>query len=124
MKDRYMKQEPLEMVISIWFGQNIPQGELGYKINTAYWTVLSSSRSSVQEQDRRDETGYGPLTEFVHGASKSGCVEDIACYCSSNLLKCYKYVFVHSPGDCQINRFTNPEIPVITCHITRIHDNT
>jgi hypothetical protein len=42
------------------------------------------------------------LTEFVQGASKSGCVEDFVCYCSSNLLKCYK-LSVELPGDCQIN---------------------
>jgi hypothetical protein len=48
----------LETVISIRFYRNLPQGEIDYKIR--YWKVLPSSRSTVREQDRREEIGYSP----------------------------------------------------------------
>jgi hypothetical protein len=44
----------------------------------------------IQSENKRLATDL--LTEFVQGASKSGSVEDFVCYCSSNLLKCYKYL--------------------------------
>jgi hypothetical protein len=36
--------------------------------------------------------GTDLLTEFMQRASKSQCVDDFVCYCSSDLSKCYKYL--------------------------------
>jgi hypothetical protein len=30
---------------------------------------------------------------------------------------------IDPPGDCPVNRFINPDNPLITCHVTRMHDN-
>jgi hypothetical protein len=48
----------------------------------------------AQLENKTEERGLGTdlLTEFVQGACKGGIVENFVCYCSSNLLKCYKYM--------------------------------
>jgi hypothetical protein len=74
-----------------------------------------------QNKTEKRRLGTDLLSEFVQGAFKSGSVEDFMYYCSSNLLKCYKYV--DPPGDCAINGFINPQNPLITCLVTRIRDN-
>jgi hypothetical protein len=50
--------------------------------------------SEAQSENKTEEKRLGTdlHTEFVQGASKGGSVEDFVCYCSSNILKCYKYL--------------------------------
>jgi hypothetical protein len=53
MKDRHAKQEPLETVISIRFDQNLPQGEIDYKIvdtGESYRVVEAQSENKTEEK--------------------------------------------------------------------------
>jgi hypothetical protein len=55
------------------------------RMNTGeYYRIVDENKTEEQR------LGTDLFIELVHGASKSGSVEDFVCFCSTNLLKCYK----------------------------------